>query len=308
MVGALLDLRGRIVEQKSISTSPGAKSLDSLYALIAGLVKQPTCPLLGIAVGTPGIVDTQTGIVHFAANLKWTEVPLASLLSERFRLPVHIGNDTRLAALGERHFGLGQGIDDLVVITLGTGVGSGIIVDGRMAWGSAHGAGEIGHIPIAGSNDACACGRRGCLETVVSGWAIARRAQQFAREHPESLLNQAGSHDEITALTVGRAAEQGDAQAIALIEHVASALGLALTTVIHLLNPRRIILGGNLARMGERFIDQVRRTVQEHALPQLADQTDIVLSDLGDKTVLLGAGALLLERELGLWQSHSSFT
>jgi glucokinase-like ROK family protein len=308
MVGALLDLRGQIIQQKSFSTSPGVKSLDSLCTLIAGLVKQPTCPLLGIAVGTPGIVDTQTGIVHFAANLNWTEVPLVSLLSERFRLPVHIENDTSLAALGERHFGLGQGIDDLVVITLGTGVGSGIIVDGRMAWGSAHGAGEIGHIPIAGSNDVCACGRRGCLETVVSGWAIAWRAQQIAREHPESLLNQAASAadgDGTTVLSVGRAAEQGDAQAIALIEQVGSTLGLALTTVIHLLNPRRIILGGNLARMGDRFIDHVRRTVQERALPQLADQTDIVLSDLGDKTVLLGAGALLLERELGLWQSHS---
>lgn len=304
MSGALLDLRGRIIHQKSISSSSGAKSLDALYELIAGLVKQSTCPLLGIAVGTPGIVDTQTGIVHFAANLNWNEVPLVSLLSERFRLPVHIGNDTSLAALGERHFGLGQGIDDLFVITLGTGVGSGIIIDGHIAWGSAHGAGEIGHIPIAGSNDLCACGRRGCLETVVSGWAIARRAQQIAREHPESLLNQAADGDRITVLAVRRAAEQGDAQAMALIEQVSFTLGLALTTVIHLLNPRRIILGGNLIHMGDLFIDHVRRTVQERALSQLADQTDIVLSNLGDKTVLLGAGALLLERELGLWQSH----
>jgi predicted NBD/HSP70 family sugar kinase len=139
---------------------------------------------------------------------------------------------------------------------------------------------------------------------VVSGWAIARRVQQIAREHPESLLNQPADGDGITALAVQRAAEQGDAQALALIEQISATLGLALTTVIHLLNPRRIILGGDLIRLGDRFIEQVRRTVQERALSQLADQTDIVLSNLGDKTVLLGAGALLLERELGLWRSH----
>jgi N-acetylglucosamine repressor len=306
MFGALLDLRGRIVaQQKSPLGGPSpAQSLAALHELIAGLVGQSTRPLLGIAVGTPGIVDTRTGIVHFAANLNWEEVPLVSWLSERFRLPVHIENDTSLAALGEHHFGLGQGIDDLFVITLGTGIGAGMIVGGHMVWGSARGAGEIGHIPIADSDDRCVCGRRGCLETVVSGWAIARRAQQIAREHPESLLNRVAGGEAITVLTVQHAAELGDVHAMALIERMGVTLGLALATVIHLVNPRRIILGGNLIRLGDLFIDRVRRTVHERALPQLADQTDIVLSNLDDKTVLLGAGALLLERELGLWQSH----
>ncbi len=306
VIGALLDLRGKIIcEQKlRIDNSTAEKSLDTLYELIAILIKQATQPLLGIAVGTPGIVDRQEGIVRFAANLNWANVPLVRLLSERFHLPVYIGNDTRLAALGEHHFGRGKGIDDLIVIVIGKGIGSGIITGGHIAEGSEHGAGEIGHMPIANSNELCVCGRRGCLETVVSGWAIAQRAQRLAQANPTSKLNQVAVNGEITAQAVQQAAEEGDPCALGLIAEMGEALGMVLTTLIHLLNPRRIILGGSLIRMGDVLIDHIRKTVQERALPQLASATDIVLSSLDENMVLLGAGSLLLEQELGLWKSH----
>ncbi len=303
-IGALLDLRGRIIQQTKVLVDR-SKPIDVLNDLIGSLKAQATRPLLGIAIGTPGIVNSAAGIVEFAANLNWTDVPLAQLLSERFQLPVHIGNDTNLAVLGEHRFGLGQGIRDLVVVMIGTGIGCGIMASGHIVQGSTYGAGEIGHMPIADLNDLCTCGRRGCLETVVSGWAIARRAQQIAQSQPESILNRLDHNGEINALTAQQAAELGDKQVIALIQDVGMYLGLALTTVVHVLNPGRIILGGSLIRLGDDFIAQVRRTVNEHVLPQLADQLDIVLSELDDKMVVLGAGALLLERELDLWQSYS---
>jgi predicted NBD/HSP70 family sugar kinase len=148
----------------------------------------------------------------------------------------------------------------------------------------------------------CNCGRRGCLETVSSGWGIARQAQRVAKEHPESLLNQLGPDGEINALTVELAAARGDAHATALIERMGYYLGFALANLIHLLNPRRIIIGGSLIRLGDSLFDKIQRTVRERALDSLASQTDIVPSNLGDHMVLLGAGALVMERELGLWQ------
>jgi glucokinase-like ROK family protein len=303
-IGALLNLHGNVLYQQRLSMegASASESVEKILQLVAAVAAEAKRPLLGVAVGTPGIVDSQNGVVCFASNLGWKDVPLASLLSERLQLPVYIGNDTNLAALGEYRCGLGQGVNDLVVLMLGTGIGSGIIVNGRIVGGSTFGAGEIGHIPFAGLDERCNCGRRGCLETVSSGWGLAREAQRIAREHPESLLNQVGIDGEINALTVELAAAKGDVHAIALIERMGYYLGLALTNLIHLLNPRRIIIGGSLIRLGDTLFDKIKHTVRESALESLASQADIVPSKLGDHMVLLGAGALVMERELGLWQ------
>jgi N-acetylglucosamine repressor len=303
-IGALLNLHGHVLYQQRLAMegASSSESVEKILQLVAEVADEAKRPLLGIAVGTPGIVDSQNGVVCFASNLGWKDVPLAKLLSERFRLPVHIGNDTNLAALGEYRFGLGQGISDLVVVMLGTGIGSGIIVNGRIVGGSTFGAGEIGHIPFADLHEMCNCGRQGCLETVSSGWGIAQQAQRVAKEHPESLLNKLGSDGEINALTVEQAAAKGDVHAISLIDKMGYYLGFALTNLIHLLNPQRIIIGGSLIRLGESLFDRIQHTVRERVLDSLASQTDIVPSNLGDHMVLLGTGALVMERELGLWQ------
>lgn len=307
-IGALLDLQGRVLYHRRMSMEGVApsQSIENILRLAADIAAEATRPLLGAAVGSPGIVNTQTGIVQFASNLGWRDVPLARLLSERIKLPVFVGNDTNLAALGEFRFGLGQGINDLAVIMLGTGIGSGLIVDGRIVDGSTFGAGEIGHIPFSDLHEQCNCGRRGCLETVSSGWGIAQQAKRVASQHPESLLNQFAVDGDINALTVERAAAAGDSYAQVLVEKMGYYLGLAITNLIHLLNPRRIIIGGSLIHLGNPLFEQIQHTIKEVALASLANQTDVVASTLGDRVILLGASALVMERELGLWSGFNS--
>src|SRR5258708_23764889 len=191
VIGTLLNLRVRIIEQQSLPMN-GATStelLDLISELTRSIVRKATRPLLGITVGTPGIVDSQSGVVHLAPNLAWKDVPLAKLLAEQFQVPVYIGNDSNLAAVGEHRFGLARDVEDLIIVKIGTGIGAGILAGGRVVHGSNDGAGEVGHVPFPPLNDVCICGQRGCLETMVSWWGLGGYAQRAAEEHPDSLLH-----------------------------------------------------------------------------------------------------------------------
>ena len=300
----LADLHGKILyQQQARFNHPSVpQAIEQLLRLIGAVVEQATRPLLGIAIGVPGRVDSDTGIVQDATNLGWRNVPLRKSVSERFQLPTYIGNDTNVAALGEYRFGQGRATENLVVIMLGTGIGAGIVLRGKVIEGESLAAGEIGHFPFREIDELCTCGRRGCLETVSSGWGLARRAQHIAQAHPESLLNQFAADSQIDALTVQHAAEKGDPHAITLIETAGIYLGLAMTHIIQLLNPGHILLAGNLVRFGDFLFDPLLRTIREHTVPEVFSRTEIAVSQLGDRIVLLGATALLLEQELNLWR------
>src|SRR5436190_1720628 len=191
IVGALLDLRARPIEQNSapLDNTGATKVVDQLSGVIRPLIRLANRPILGIAVGTPGIVEPNTGTVQLAANLGWKNLPLGQQLTKRFKLPVCVGNDSDLIMLGEHRFGTAQGDKDLIVVKVDVGIGVGILSDGRIIRGNSNSAGELGHAPFLMLEDECVCGRKGCLETLVSWWGLKRHAAAIIANHPESLLS-----------------------------------------------------------------------------------------------------------------------
>src|SRR5512142_3138986 len=189
--GAVVNLRGEIKDMESIPVSgrDGEQALALVYEILDRLVKKEWVPLVGIGVGTPGLVNTREGLVVNAVNLDWQNLPLARLLQERYRLPVHIMNDSQAAAIGEYVYGGGYKADEnLVVINIRQGIGAGILINGRLFQGDGGGAGEIGHMVVKDDGPLCRCGNHGCLETVASARAAVQRAKSLADQYPSSLL------------------------------------------------------------------------------------------------------------------------
>jgi glucokinase-like ROK family protein len=303
-IGAVTDLRGRILTR---AVQPSARSEDEgvllgLCLVLDELRAQATRPLLGIGVSAPGLVDYERGVVHYSANLGWRDLPLKEQLATRCgdRAPIFVDNDTNLAALGERVFGVGGGVDNMVIVMAGTrGIGAGVIINGEIYHGTTGGAGEIGHMPIADHGVPCVCGRQGCLEAVASGWALIRRAQEAAVLYPNSTLSTLAP-DTFTFENVRQAVEAGDPVAVALAREAGRYLGLAVATLISTVNPQRVVVGGSVSELGEPFFDSLRCTVAEHTLSLLADQTEILPASLGTDVNALGAVAQVLMGELGL--------
>lgn len=250
--------------------------------------------LLGVGVGAPGPLDMHTGIVYNPPNLAgWDRVPLATLLHDALGVPVHIGNDANLAAIGERAFGAGRGIDDLVYMTVSTGIGGGVIVGGKLFVGISGTAAEIGHMTVDLHGPRCKCGNTGCLEVIAAGPAIARAGREAARQAPGSrLMALAGGAGKVTTSLVVQAALEGDAVAQAVFGRAAEAIGVGCVNLIHLYNPRRIIIGGGVSQAGDLLFAPVRRVVAERALASPRDACTIVPAGLGDDSGLYGAVSL----------------
>ena len=300
-MGAVTDLRGRILARvtRPMDRHDGEAALDTLCAVLDALVARATSPLLGIGVSTPGLVDPAGGIVRYAANLGWQDFDLRGILQERYSAPIYVANDTNLAAFGERFFGAGCGVSDMIIVMIGAGIGAGLIINGEIYHGAGGAAGEIGHIPVVENGVLCACGRRGCLETVASGRAMLARARELAAAHPESLLNTLSSNG-LSGEMVARAVEAGDAVALSLVKEMGHYLGLAIAILVNVLNPQRVVIGGKMAGLGEPLLASIRQTVQERALHLLAMDVEIVPSSLGGDVSILGAVAQVLAQELGI--------
>ncbi|MEP7285276.1 MAG: ROK family transcriptional regulator [Chloroflexota bacterium] len=302
VVGALLDLRMQVIDQTALPIN-GALSTDLLqlvFAIIETLRDQATRPLLGIAVGTPGIIDSESGTVFLASNLGWKDLPLAQIISERFQTPVYVGNDSDIIAIGESRFGLAKHVKDVVVVKIGVGIGVGIISDGHSLRGHTFAAGDIGHTPFPGLDEICLCGRRGCLETVVSWWSLKRHLQNFIVNFPDSHLAQTIGQRPITPELLADPLFSKDSDTIALIDPVVTYLGYALLIIVHLLNPAMIILSGSMVKLGDPFFEQVCDLVRARAFPYMTREFQILANMQDERSILLGAGALLLEKELGL--------
>jgi len=301
-IGSLLNLRMQLIHQQTISIE-GVFSdslVDHVMMLIEGIRQQASHPILGITLGIPGIINSQTGFVYLTNYFKWENLPLGRILSDQFNVPAYVGNDSNLAAVGEYRFGHGKGVKDLVVVKVGEGFGAGILADGRIIGGHSLAAGEIGHLPFPPLDDVCICGRRGCLETMVSWWGIRRHAQALAEAHPQSPLGQLAQEYEISLTIIKKAVTMGDTSLLNLIQQVAIYLGRALILVSHLLNPKMIIITGSILDLGDAFIAQVRQIVRQHTHPYISSELEIVVNRKDNESILLGAGAFLLEQELGL--------
>jgi N-acetylglucosamine repressor len=301
--GGILDLRGRVKHcfKLPVNDRNGEAALNLVYELIDELVPSVTSPLLGIGIGTPGLINAQRGVVRQAVNLDWQELPLRDLLEARYNVPVYIANDSQVAALGEYTFGQNSDISNLVVVKVGRGIGAGIIINGRLFYGDGFGAGEIGHVKVVEDGEPCRCGHFGCLETIVSSQSIIRQAQAIATNDPDSVINQIAGHPEaITTETILKAVEVGDPALREVVDQVGYYLSMAVANLVGVLNIQRVVIAGSVARLGPPLLEPIRREFRQRAMEMLANETWIELSQLGQDIVIQGAAALLLTQELGI--------
>jgi len=302
--GALINLRGEIKQRIGLPLEgrDGNAALELVYTLVDALTAAAQHPLLGIGIGAPGLVDAVDGIIHQAVNLNWRDVHLRDVLQERYRLPVYTANDCQVAALGEYTFGENNRGKDLVVIHVGKGIGAGIVINGRLFHGNPLGAGEIGHVVVAENGERCQCGNTGCLETVANARAIVRRARALARTHPQSILNQLVPHpNAMTFETVCEALAEGDETAQQVVREVGQHLGAAAANLVSVLGGCRILLAGRITCFGQFLLDVVRETLSRRALTSLVKSSEVDFVSMSADIILLGAAALLLHEELGLF-------
>lgn len=302
--GAVVNLRGEIRHRVNLPLRgrDGDVALTLVYELIDDLVAATDRPLLGIGIGTPGLMDPINGMVRRAVNLDWQDLPLRSLLEEHYDLPVYVANDCQVAALAEYTFGEGKGAENLVVVKVEHGIGAGIVLHGRLFYGDAFGAGEIGHVTVVENGQRCRCGNFGCLETVASAKAIVQRAQLIAQNDPYSLLHQfAASPEEITIDGVCRAFEAGDAPVRQVILEAGRYLGIAVANLIGVLSVRRIIIAGSVTCFGRVLLDVIRQEVVRRSLAAVASEAEVEMSSMSPDIVILGASALVLTHKLGLF-------
>ncbi len=290
--GAVVNLRGEIRHALSLplESVDSEVSLNQVYELLDALIAQTDRPLLGIGIGTPGLLDTTNGIVRHAVNLGWVDLPLGSLLQDRYAVPVYVANDSQVSALAEHIFGAGRRESSLVVVRVGRGIGAGVILDRQLFQGEGFGAGEIGHIGLRSDGDRCRCGNDGCIETVGSTLAIVRRVQAVA-----SHLGAAPDMEDILA-----AFEAGDPVVRQIIQEAGRAVGFGVACLTSSLNIRHVLLVGSVTRFGEFWLQAVREEMNRCTLPALAAETRLAFGEIGANAVILGACALLMTREIGL--------
>ena len=290
-------LLGRL--QCPTQTPKGAKGdLRAMLGLADQLLDQNEGKLLAVGVSFGGPVDFRKGIVLISHHIPgWEGFPLRQRLQDRLKVPVVVDNDANAGAWGEWQYGAGQGYRSILYVTVSTGVGGGLVVDGRPYRGADSTAGEIGHVHIQSDGPICTCGRRGCVESLAAGPYIARAAQRKVRENPSSgkiLLDLAeGSPDAITSELIAHAADLGDGLSQEVLRDAACALGRGIASAIHLLNPDCVILGGGVTKAGEVYLQVVREATKAEMPPNVT--VNIVPATLGADAPLWGA--LYLARE-----------
>jgi N-acetylglucosamine repressor len=239
--------------------------------------------IIGIGVAMHGMVEVESGISLFAPNLQLTNIPIKQTLEETFQLEVKVENDARAMALGESWFGGHNDVNSLIVVNIGSGVGAGTVMNGKLYHGAQDIAGEFGHMTIDLHGKVCECGNRGCIQTLVSGEAIAARARdEFQLDQP------------ISAKEIYVQAKNGTEKYIQYLSHVGEIIGIGLTNIVHLINPERIVLGGGVMKSAEFIYPSICNTIELRVLTQKAKNTNVMVSKLGDDATLLGAVSLLL--------------
>lgn len=251
----------------------------------------------GIGVGAPGFILGESGIVEEGVNIGWKVVNLGSELRERLELPVFVGNDANLAALGENWMGSGNQANNFVAITLGTGVGGGIIANGELLTGVNGTAGEIGHLTVVPDGYPCNCGKNGCLETVASATGIVKQGMEIINEKPDSNLSEHfQNHGGITAKDVFDLASRGDQDCQKVISQTGDVLGLVLSNIATIVNPSKIVIGGGVSKAGKPLLDAIKLSFNRYALKRLTTVCDIETAQLGNDAGIYGAAYLVMDK------------
>jgi len=262
----------------------------------------------GVGLGSPGPLDRSTGAVIETPNLGWRNFPLRDLIANAVGLEAELDNDANAATLGEWWLGAGRGASSLVGLTLGTGIGGGLILDGEVYHGTSDAAGEIGHMTINSTGRKCKCGNYGCLEAYASGPAIAARAVEGLEAGAASLLPDmvSGDFTRITAETVSEAILAGDTYAADVMRETATFLGTGVANLISLLNPELIVVSGGVTRAGDHLFQPLRAEVRKRAFSEAAESCRIVPSELGDMAGVVGAAAMFRIARFGPLTSPST--
>lgn len=296
----IVDAEGVVRASQRLSSAVGdfdAAVEEIVETVSACRAASPDASPVALGIGVAGQVERDTGVVRFAPNLGWRDVPLGSRLGERLGIPVFVTNDVRAATWGEWTHGAGTGTRDLVVLFVGTGIGGGVVVAGRLLEGATNAAGELGHQTLVAGGRTCRCGNPGCFEAYVGGWAIAERATEAVREDPAGgrlLVELAGSASAVTAATVMSAAGQGDAFAVRLVDDTVEYLASALVGIVNGFNPARLVLGGGVIEHNPSFVERVRPIVHQRALSAATRRLEIVRARLAGNAGIVGAAAVAL--------------
>lgn len=295
----LVDKKGKILKKKTLPTLSYLGKDAVLKQIIKGIrditfqLKDRDIP--GLGIGTPGLVDSRRGVVYELTNiLGWKKVPLKQILEREFRWPVFIDNDVNLMTLGEWACGGAKGAQNVVCLTLGTGVGGGIIIDGRLYRGASLTAGEIGHIPIELRGLRCNCGNNGCLERYIGNRYIVEKAKVYLRKNRDTIIHRwVNEGKDITPEILAKGARIKDRFCLGIWEEFTEYLASALSGVVNFLNPERIIIGGGISQAGEVIFTPLRRKVREKAMSIPGKKVKILKAALGERAGIIGAAVLV---------------
>lgn len=294
---------GRVLGEDRCPTL-AAEGPDAVIARLVASVRRAleqagisTGQIAGVGISSPGPCDPVRGVVTDAPNLPgWREVPVTHLVGEALGVPALLENDANAACYGEYRFGAGRGLRHIVYVTLGTGIGGGIIIDSKVYEGASGAAGEVGHLIVDPDGPLCNCGNRGCVEALASGPAIARDAAEAIADGRSPVLAELVGEGEPTAELVHQAALEGDAVSREIIERAGYHLGLGLAGLLNCFNPQALILGGGLLGLGELYLGPAVRTAREGAFEQIVADVIISAAKLGERAGALGASALVIDK------------
>lgn len=288
----------RIVKEPVPGSGRPEEVIPRAIALASELVALEGGSPVAIGVSIGGPLDHLAGrVANFPHLPGWRDVPLCALLAEGMGAPARLDNDANLGALAEHRWGAGRGVDDMVYLTISTGIGGGVIIGGRLVHGVGSAAGEVGHVTVLSDGPRCPCGNRGCLEVMASGTSIARRMREALASAPDPIVMRLAGGDPggITAPMVLRAADEGSALAARIWEETAGYIATGLGAIIHILAPPLIVLGGGVAQAGERLLAPVRAKLREHVFYVPLDRIRVEGAALGHDSALIGAATLALE-------------
>ncbi|WP_053217934.1 ROK family transcriptional regulator [Virgibacillus senegalensis] len=298
----LADLSGGIKDEQITPVNRGITTQQFIHTLNEGVqrlisAQKPLADkIVGIGVAMHGVVKVEEGISEFAPNLDLHDVAIKRELEKVFDYEVKVENDARAMALGEAWFGSSSGVKSMLALNIGSGIGAGLMIDGKLFHGEYDLAGEIGHMTLDLHGERCTCGNKGCLQTVASGPALEKRARRLVKEGKAAGLASlaGGKPEQITGELIYQAAVQGDEDSKSILEETGTYIGIGLTNLIHIINPSKIVIGGGVSNAGDMILLPIKHTIEERALTAEAKQTEIAISPLKENATALGAVALML--------------
>ncbi len=303
---ALADGKGEIISRKKLPTEAkkGKKViLNNIINSIDSVIEQSKVTnedINKIGIGSPGPLSVKKGVIYRTANLPWENVHIVDIIQEETGIPVKLENDANAAGLGEKWFGAGKDVSDLIYITVSTGVGGGFVINKKVYQGYDGAAAEIGHMIIEPDGPQCGCGNYGCLESFSSGTAIAREGREVLESDQKSLIKEMSDNnpDNVDALLVANAAKEGDKLAKDIYDQAGWYLGIGIANLINLFNPEMIVMGGGIMKDKELIEETMQESLNERAIETSLEQVEICKVALGDETGVKGAIAVAMEEKL----------